>query len=151
MPDTPEATAPETILAFDFGLRRIGVAVGQTVTGSASPVGVIANTPAGVDVARIAALIAEWHPQRLVVGLPMHADGSPSEMQKRVESFISDLAGFGVPVETVDERYTSQEAEAALKDARVAGRRGRVRREAVDSAAAVLIAERYLAGDDGSV
>ena len=146
MPDTPDRATrtPETLLAFDYGLRRIGVAVGQGVTGSASPLGVVANGESGPDFGRIAALIAEWRPARLVVGLPMHADGTPSELQKAAEAFADSLGRHGLPVDTVDERYTSQEAAARLKDARSAGRR-RVRKEDIDAAAAVLIAERYLA------
>jgi len=136
---------PRTILAFDFGLRRIGVAVGQDVTGSASPLGVVANREAGVDSDRIAALLAEWRPTQLVVGLPAHADGSPSDIQAHVEAFIEALKVHGLPVETVDERYTSVEAERALKTARQGGTRGRISKEEIDSAAAVIIAERYLA------
>ena len=145
MPDTPEAERPETVIAFDFGLRRIGVAVGQTVTGSASPLGVVQNGVDGPDDSRIAALIAEWRPARLIVGMPAHADGSPSEMQQHVRAFVADLAVYSLPVETVDERYTSIEAEAALKQARAAGTSGRISKEMIDSAAAVFIAERYLA------
>ena len=146
MPDTPELSPARTILAFDFGLRRIGVAVGQDVTGSASPIGVVVNRDSGADHERIAALIAEWHPTTLVVGMPAHADGSPSELQQHVEAFIDALAQYGLPVETIDERYTSVEAERVLKDARAAGTRGRISKEMIDSAAAVFIAERYLAG-----
>ena len=135
----------QTILAFDYGKRRIGVAVGQTVTASASPLGIVDNHDTGPDTDKIAALIAEWRPGLLVVGMPAHADGSPSEMQQHVEGFIALLARFELPVETVDERFTSLEAEAKLKDARVAGARGRISKESIDSAAAVLIAERYLA------
>ena len=145
MPDTPEARRPETIIAFDFGLRRIGVAVGQTVTSSASPLGVVQNGDNGPDHARIAGLIDEWRPGRLVVGMPAHADGSPSEMQQHVRAFAASLAQYELPVDTIDERYTSIEAEAALKEARAAGTSGRISKEMIDSAAAVLIAERYLA------
>ena len=145
MPDTPEAHRPETIIAFDFGLRRIGVAVGQTVTGSASPLGVIQNGDSGPDRDRIAALIGEWRPGRLVVGMPAHADGSPSEMQQHVRAFVTDLADYALPVATIDERYTSIEAEAALRQARAAGTSGRISKAMIDSAAAVFIAERYLA------
>ena len=151
MPDTPDRSTPETILAFDYGLRRIGVAVGQSVTGSASPLGVVANGPDGIDEVQLAALVSEWRPTRLVVGLPMHADGSPSDMQRYVAAFIDILARFALPVETVDERYTSVEAEAALKNARIEGRRGRITKAAIDAAAAVLIAERYLAARAASV
>lgn len=145
MPVTPDLSSPRTILSFDFGLRRIGVAVGQDVTGSASPLGVIENRSEGPDDARLEELISEWQPTQLVVGMPAHADGTPSEMQLPVNAFIARLARFGLPIDTVDERYTSVEAERSLKDARAAGRKGRVTKETIDSAAAVLIAERYLA------
>lgn len=138
---------PRTILAFDFGLRRIGVAVGQDVTGSASPLGVVANRESGVDHEAIAALIREWRPTTLVVGMPAHADGSPSEMQAPVEAFMDELGRYELPVVAVDERHTSVEAERVLKQARAGGSRGRIRKEDIDSAAAVFIAERYLSSE----
>ncbi len=146
MPATPDFSQPRTILSFDFGLRRIGVAVGQDVTGSASPPGVIANRDHSVDHDRLAALIKEWHPTQLVVGMPVHADGSMSEMQVPVNAFIEELARYNLPIDTVDERYTSVEAERALKEARAAGTRGRISKDMIDAAAAVFIAERYLSG-----
>jgi len=148
MPDTPETgrTAPETILAFDYGVRRIGVAVGQSVTASASPLGVVSNGENGPDFDRISRLVAEWRPARLVVGMPMHADGTPGELQGRVDEFVRDLGRYRLAVATIDERYTSLEAEQALRDARGAGSRGRITREKIDSAAAVFIAERFLSG-----
>jgi putative Holliday junction resolvase len=144
MPVTPDLSQPSTILAFDFGLRRIGVAVGQDITGTASPLGVIANRDDGVDHQVLAALIKEWRPTGLVVGMPSHADGSPSDMQKPVDAFIEDLRRYELSIDTVDERYTSVAAEQALKKARAAGTRGRISKEMIDSAAAVFIAERYL-------
>ncbi len=142
---TLSLTRPRTVLSLDFGLRRIGVAVGQDVTGSASPLGIIANRPEGPDYARLDELIRQWRPTQLVVGMPFHADGSASDMEDLVRDFTAELARYGLPIETVDERYTSIEAERVLKDARAAGTRGRISREMIDSAAAVLIAERYLA------
>ncbi len=144
MPATPDG--PETILAFDYGLRRIGVAVGQAITASASPLGVIANSETGVDERKLDELVREWRPNRLVVGLPLHADGSPGAMTDAVDAFVRQLARFDLPITTVDERHTSQEAMQALKNARQAGTRGRIRKEHIDAAAAVLIAERYLSG-----
>lgn len=148
MPDTlsHERAQPETILAFDFGLRRIGVAVGQTVTGSASPLRVVQNGAKGPDFDAISRLIEEWRPSRLVVGLPLHADGSPGELQSHVDSFVRELWRYQLKVDKVDERYTSIEAEKALKDARASGSRGRISKETIDSAAAVIIAERFLTG-----
>ena len=147
MQGTPDLSPPRTILAFDFGLRRIGVAVGQDVTGSASPLGVVANRESGVDHTAIAALIREWHPTTLVVGMPAHADGSPSEMQAPVEAFMAELQRYDLPVVAVDERHTSVEAERVLKEARAGGSRGRISKEDIDSAAAVFIAERYLSSE----
>jgi len=147
MPGTPDSRAgrPETIIAFDYGLRRIGVAVGQSVTRSASPVGTLACREGVPDFDELDAIIRDWKPARLVVGLPLHADGSPSEMQAIVRKFIGQLGRYALPVVTIDERYSSVEAETALKNARAAGTRGRIRKEHIDAAAAVLIAERYLA------
>lgn len=144
MPVTPDLSQPRTILAFDFGLRRIGVAVGQDVTNSASPLGVVANRDDGVDFAAIAALVKEWRPSSIVVGMPSHADGTPSSLQEPVDAFIEALRRFDLDIDTVDERYTSVEAESVLKKARAGGSRGRISKEMIDSAAAVFIAERYL-------
>lgn len=137
-------TATQTILAFDYGRRRIGVAVGQSITASASPLCVVSNTEQGPDYATIDALVREWRPTELVVGLPTHADGSPGPLHAEVERFVSNLEQHAVPIALVDERYTSIEAEAALKNARASGRRGRISKADIDSAAAVFIAERYL-------
>jgi putative Holliday junction resolvase len=135
---------PETIIAFDFGLRRIGVAVGQQVTNSANPLGAIGNGEDGPDWARIASLIREWQPARLIVGMPAHADGSPSGLGKFATAFMHDLARFDLPVDAVDERYSSVEAEALLKSRREQGLRGRISKADIDAAAATLIAERWL-------
>jgi putative Holliday junction resolvase len=133
-----------TILAFDFGLRRIGIAIGQDITGSASPLGVVANRVDGVDHDAIRALIEEWRPTGIVVGMPSHADGTRSDLADSIDAFIIELGRYGLNIDTVDERHTSIEAESALKKARAAGTRGRISKEMIDSAAAVFIAERYL-------
>jgi putative Holliday junction resolvase len=139
MPDTPE-----TIIAFDFGLRRIGVAVGQQVTSSASPLGIVANGSDGPDWEKVGSLLAEWRPARLIVGMPLHADGTESDTTAAVKVFISGLDRFSLPVDTVDERYSSIEAQELLKDERARGGSRRISKEMIDSAAAKLIAERWL-------
>jgi putative holliday junction resolvase len=145
MPATPDRPGPhETILAFDFGLRRIGVAVGQTVTGSASPVGVVPNGGGGPDWPRIGKFIEEWGAARLVVGMPLNVDGSRSEVSGGVDDFMTGLKRFSLPVEGIDERYSSSEAQQLLVLQRRRGVRGRISKEAVDAAAATLIAERWL-------
>ncbi len=145
MPATPERGAPVTVLAFDYGKRRIGVAVGQQITGSASPIGTATNSDSGPDWKTIDRWVAEWTPQQLLVGLPLHADGTPSPMTEDARSFAEALGRYALPVADVDERFTSLEAEARLRTARAEGRRGRVRKDDIDAAAAVLIAERWLA------
>ncbi len=109
---------------------------------SASPLGVIANRD-GPDYAAISTLVEEWRPTSLVVGMPSHTDGSPSKLQGPIDAFIAELQRFGLDIDTVDERYTSIEAAAALKASRAAGGRGRISKEMIDSKAAVFIAERY--------
>jgi putative Holliday junction resolvase len=135
---------PRIILAFDFGLRRIGVAIGQNITQSASPLGVIANRDEGIDHVAIRALIDEWRPTEIVVGMPSHADGTRSDLADKIDEFIAELGRYELNIDTVDERRTSIEAENILKKARAAGTRGRISKEMIDSAAAVFIAERYL-------
>ena len=144
MPDTPERKRPETLLAFDFGHRRIGVAVGQEITASANPLGTASNGPSGPDWQQISRWIDDWHPDRLIVGLPLHADGTPSALSEDARQFISQLARFERPVESVDERYSSVEAREILRQERASGIRGRICKEIVDATAAMLIAERWL-------
>lgn len=135
---------PETIIAFDFGVRRIGVAVGQQVTNSANPLETVTNGADGPDWQRIEQLVREWRPQRLIVGMPLHADGSPSDIGRLASAFADALERFELPVERVDERYSSVEAQAMLKAQREQGLRGRIDKATIDSAAATLIAERWL-------
>ena len=135
----------ETILAFDFGLRRIGIAVGQQVTESAGAVGTVSNGESGPDWRRIESYLSEWQPARLIVGMPFHADGRRAELANSVDAFIQELQRFNLPIESIDERYSSIDAEQRLKASRAAGLRGRISKESIDSAAAVTIAERWLA------
>ena len=123
----PERAA-RTVLAFDFGLKRIGVAVGEPELRTAHPL------PAVAGFAQIEKLVAEWKPARLVVGLPVREAGE-HPLARRVERFARQLHGrFRIPVERVDERFSSVEAENRLRG---------VRRKAVDSVAAQLILEQF--------
>lgn len=145
MPATPDTAPPETILAFDYGLRRIGVAVGQQVTGSASAIATVSNRAQGPDWAHIDSLVSEWQPTRLVVGMPLTADGKPGTLAPAVEAFCDALQRYRLPLARVDELYSSLEAGQLLKGARQAGARGRISKEQIDAAAAAVIAERWLA------
>jgi putative Holliday junction resolvase len=138
-PPQPEA---HTLLAFDFGTRRIGVAVGNTLVGVAHPLHTIDDESNSARFATIAGMIAEWQPAALVVGRPVHADGTEHEMTVRAERFARQLEGrFGLPVARVDERYSTQVAVAGLAEA---GVHGRARRAAKDAAAAQVILQSYL-------
>ena len=140
MPEKPLQTA----IGFDFGLKRIGMAVGQSLTKSASPLGVVAMRGGEPDWAAITGLIREWRPGALVVGLPYNMDLSEQDMTQKARHFAEQLAErFPLPVHTVDERLSSREAEAALKERRRQGRR-RVTREDIDGAAACVILESWV-------
>lgn len=119
------------MLAFDFGLKRVGVAVGNTLIRQAQPLTIITAATNDAKFAEIAALIREWQPARCVVGLPMHPDGAEHEMTVRCRRFANQLHGrYGVPTVLVDERFTS---------AVIPQRQG----QRVDDEAAAIILQQY--------
>ena len=131
-----------TVLAFDFGTRRIGVAMANTLTRVAHPLTTIDAPPPAARIAAIAALIDEWRPAQLVVGLPVHADGTPHAMTARAKAFARTLeARFALPVALVDERFTTHAARSELASA---GRGGRAARAARDETAARIILQQWL-------
>jgi putative Holliday junction resolvase len=137
-----------TVLAFDFGTRRIGVAVGNTLLRIAQPLVTLEGDSDMTTMAAIGALIDGWRPAQLVVGLPMHADGTPHAMTARARSFAGDLrARFGLPVALVDERWTTEVAQDRL-DAQRRGRRGRAERDRI---AAELILQAWFDEPGGSI
>jgi putative Holliday junction resolvase len=132
-------TGPATVLAFDFGTRRIGVAVGTTITRSARALATIDAADQDVRNAALARVIGEWQPALMVVGIPVHADGTPHAMTERARRFGDELVQrFGIPVEYADERHTSELARMALAGQ---GREGRHKRDAV---AAQIILQAWL-------
>jgi putative Holliday junction resolvase len=142
-------TAVQTVLAFDFGLRRIGIASGDTVTETAGPRPAASVTATGPDWPAIEREVRALQPQLFVVGAPYNADGSPGALAKAASGFAAELERrFGLPVKRVDERFSSLQANERLKAQRASGeRKRRIRREDVDSAAAAVILERWLAGE----
>ena len=121
----------ETVLGFDFGLKRIGVAVGNTLIRQAQPLTVIAAETNDAKFAAIAALLDEWQVKRCVVGLPSHPDGAEHEMTVRCRRFANQLHGrFGVTAVLVDERFSS---------AVISRKRG----ETIDAQAAAIILQQY--------
>jgi len=106
----------QTLLAFDFGLQRIGVALGELRLGQARALTCIVHEANAARFAAIGKLIAEWQPTRLLVGRPLNDDGSAHDMTARCMRFANQLRGrFALPVEEVDERFSSIEADAALR------------------------------------
>jgi putative Holliday junction resolvase len=121
----------ELVFGFDFGIKRIGIAMGNTLTGQSQPLTVIKAIDNAARFGQIGALIAHWGPARLVVGEPFHPDGAEHEMTLRCRRFANQLHGrFGLPVTLVDERYSS---------AVIPARRG----EVIDALAASIILQQY--------
>ena len=125
---------PDFIMAFDFGTTRVGVAIGQRITGTATPLSVIAARDGIPDWAVIDRLVEEWQPEELVVGLPLNMDGTESDMSVAAEKFSRRLHGrYHKPVHLMDERLSTFEARSFNEP------------EQVDAIAARLILESWLA------
>ena len=136
----PTDTA-KTIMAFDYGTRSIGVAVGQTVTSSANPLTELRAKEGTPDWQELQKLLDEWQPNLVLVGLPLNMDGSESEFSARARKFANRLHGrFGVAIEMVDERLTTREAKS------IAGHRESYKDNPVDAIAAQLILQSWLEG-----
>ena len=135
----------QRVLGFDYGTRQIGVAVGQTLTGNARPLKELRARDGIPNWDQIGALLKEWEPDALIVGLPLNMDGTPSDMSARAEKFARRLHGrFQLPVHCIDERLSTFEAKQTLRDS---GRRAPTsyRDNPVDSLAAALLLETWLA------
>jgi len=142
----PEGTARSPgVMAFDFGERYIGVAVGDTETGMAHALEFIDAEANAQRFARITALLVEWQPAQLVVGLPLGLDGEERDMSRRARRFARQLEGrFGLPVLLIDERLSSVEAEAGLRER---GRGGRAHKHQSHALAAQIILQAWLDAD----
>lgn len=131
-----------TIIAFDFGTKSIGAAVGQELTGSARALPAFKAQDGSPDWLKIEKLLKEWQPDLVVVGLPLNMDGTPSEMSERAERFARRLQGrYGLPVHTHDERLTTY---AAKGERLQGGQRDGYRERPVDALAAALLLEGWL-------
>ena len=133
-------TPVDIVMAFDFGVSKIGIAIGQTLTRGAQPLQTIPAKDGIPDWQQIEKLLAEWKPQLLVVGLPLNMDDSESELAQRARKFANRLHGrFGLPVELFDERLSSREARefVASEEGRLAAQSG------LDAVAAGLILESW--------
>jgi putative holliday junction resolvase len=149
MPDMPEGAIiptsvfiPQgTLLAFDFGTKRIGIAVGNTLLRRANPLTTIADEKTDTRFAKIEALLKEWQPSALVVGLPSNDDGTPHELTALCRRFANRLKGrFNLPTILLDERYTSLAASAQLNEE---GIHGMKQKTLIDQYAAQQILQAY--------
>jgi putative holliday junction resolvase len=130
-----------TVLAFDFGEKRIGVATGETLLGTAHPLTVINAESNDERFAAISKLVAEWQPEQLVVGLPTHVDGTPHAMTRLATKFAERLQRrYKLPVSFADERLTSVDAEARLRES---GHNSRSAKPLLDAVAAQLILQTW--------
>lgn len=137
-----------TLLGFDFGRKRIGVAVGQEITSTAKGLATVVSKQDGPDWASIDRLVAEWQPRLLVVGMPHHVDDQennrPHELRDEVKDFGDQLAQrYNLPVEWMDERLSSLEAEQYLSAGQTKKNRKQDKAE-IDKLAAQLILQSYL-------
>ncbi len=143
MPDSADSPASVRVLAFDFGMKRIGVAFGQTLGATVRPLAPLPAQDGAPRWEQVRALLEEWRPQRLLVGLPCHADGNEHPITRAARRFGNRLHGrFGLPVEWVDERLSSVMAEQRLAQLPSARQRDKI---GLDSMAAGLIVETWLA------
>ncbi len=152
MPDGPcgNRGGSANYLGFDYGEKRIGVATGQLVTRSATPLETLYSRDGKPDWATITQLIDEWRPAGFVVGIPVHMDGSRTGITERAERFARQLHGrFGVPVYPCDERLSSVESNALIVSARRAGKRSKTNRGDSDKIAAAVILQQWLEIFDG--
>ena len=134
-------TVSGTLIGFDFGERRIGVAVGETATRIANPLGAIEETANEARFREIGKLVSEWHPAAFVVGRPRHSDDSEHAIAKLAEKFARRLAArYRVPVAFVDETLTSAVAEQELRGLRTRA----ARKSDIDALAAAMILQSYL-------
>ncbi len=147
----PEATLPDSggVLAFDFGEKRIGVATGDLSVRLATPLTMIATDSNDERFTRIGALIAEWQPVLLVVGLPTHMDGTEHELTRLCRKFANRLYGrFALPVRLVDERLSSAVADGMLAEIGLSARK---RKPALDQVAALQILQAFFDHPEASV
>ena len=140
-----------TVLAFDYGLKRIGVAVGNVLTATAEPLQVLRARHGEPEWSEIDRCIAAWQPGIPVVGVPYNMDGSASRLTEQAKSFAAALGSrSGLAVEMIDERLSSREAEETLRQKRRDGSLARrVRRDDIDMGAACVLLRQWLEGLSG--
>ncbi len=150
MPEaTSQSSRPQIILAFDFGLRRLGLAAGDTLTRSARALRTLPCNAGEPDWTLLLREVSAVGAHQLVVGCPYNVDDSDSAITGKARDFAAELQSrSGLPVHLVDERFSSLEAEEMLRGQRASGqRRNRIEKTDIDAMAAAIILERWLTGE----
>ena len=146
---SPASPTARIALGIDFGLRRIGVAIADTLSRAPRPLSAVAHSDRGPDWAALDRLMSLHAPHVLVLGTPYNEDGTPGRLQSKTDRFAEELrARYGLPVERVDERHSSREAgEQLIEQRRSGSRRRRIQSADIDNLAAAIILQRWLAGE----
>ncbi len=146
MPETgPRRSAIRTVMGFDFGLRRIGIALGITATGTASPLTTISYQTPDTLWRELDQLLTEWQPQHLIIGMPNLHSGEKTVLEKPIRQFAQSLEErYQLETEFIDESFSSRDAETRLKRMRQAGRHKRIDKTEIDRQAAALLVEQWL-------
>jgi putative holliday junction resolvase len=141
----PDSKKHLTLIAFDYGLRQIGVAHGQTLTATAEGIDIIKATDGVPNWDNVKTLLNEWKPNLLLVGLPLNMDGSESELSRLARKFARRLQGrFNLEVFMVDERLTSHDAKLSIREAGFGKKSSKIDLTKIDHLAATLILQSWL-------
>jgi len=133
-----------TILAFDYGLKRIGVAIGNTLMASARPLTTLTQSEKGISWEEVDVLLQTWKPQRLLLGMPERDDGQPSELAPGIKKFGEKLqTRYDLPLSYINEQFSSLEAKAQLKQQRQTGRKKRLKKTDIDKQAAAILLDNW--------
>lgn len=139
-----------SVIGFDYGECRIGVAIGVPSAGTANPLTTLVVPSSGTPWGKIDEIIGQWHPDALVVGRVEHHTQDQDRIKHRVQNFCKALQRrYRLPVKTVDESFSSARAYALLKDMRARGQRKKIRKTDIDKAAAAIILQSWFACQDG--
>lgn len=138
-----------SVIAFDYGKRRIGIAIGVLDIKSANPLTTIIVPPSGIPWNEITTIIEEWKPSTLVVGTVNHETQNNNAIQKQVQNFCKNLnTRYHLPVESIDESNTSIKAYEILKDLRSKGQRKKINKTDIDKASAAIILDSWFSSKD---
>jgi putative Holliday junction resolvase len=140
-----------SVIGFDYGQRRIGIAIGIIDLQTANPLTTILVPPSGIPWDEITAIIEEWQPSTLIVGTVNHATQNNNAIQKQVQNFCKSLnTRYHLPVETIDESNTSVKAYEILKDLRSKGQRKKINKMDIDKASAAIILDSWFSSKDAT-